>query len=279
MSELSVRKTTVFLTDFFPEGSALWRMLGLSRFAGLPEVHENQHHRMHRNPTCRPVPFFTKRTWIQQECPPGSPLHTQQVEVVTDLSARCECGYDELSPGEQWLWDDAVEVWHESEVRVASLQGELRAMVEEEVRRMKASQFMPYVKDLGQVEYEGTAFREQLDIIIREAEVELHLRALEAGYEEAVRSMTKTTLTAMLESPNPRERSIGIRLASRVLGGDVADGGPSDADDAVADWAITRWPVSTASCCEPDKVRAGDVRPSLARLAREELAGVTWSVS
>lgn len=165
------------------------------------------------------MPAFTKRTWIQQECPPGSPLHTQQVEVVTDLSSRCEHSYDEFSLEEQWLWNEAVELWHESEVRVASLPAELRALVEEEVRRMKASQFMPYVKDLGQVEYEGTAFREQLDIIIGDAEVELHLRALEAGDEEAVSSMTRTSLTAMLDSPNARERSIGIRLASRVLGG------------------------------------------------------------
>lgn len=168
---------------------------------------------------------FTRRTWIQQECPPGSPFHTQQDEVVTDLSSRCECGYDELSPEEQWLWDGAVELWHESEVRVASLSAELRAVVEEEVRRMKASQFMPYVKDIGQVEYEGRVFREQVEIIIGDAKAELRLRALEAGGEEAVRSVTKTTLTTMLESPSARERSIGIRLAGRVLGGDVADGG------------------------------------------------------
>lgn len=44
-----------------------------------------------------------------------------------------------------------------------------------------------------------------------------------------------TTLTAMLESPNPGERSIGIRLAGRVLGGDVANG-PSDA-------GAERWPL------------------------------------
>jgi hypothetical protein len=175
------------------------------------------------------MPAFTKRTWIQQECSPGSPLHTQQVEVVTDLSSRCEWSYDELGPEEQSLWDDAVDLWHESKLRVASLPAELRAMVEEEVQRMKASQFMPYVKDLGQVEYEGIAFREQLDIIIGGAEVELHLRALEAGVEQAVRSVTKEALTAMLESPNARERSIGIRLASRVLGGDVVDGASGDA--------------------------------------------------
>src|SRR5687768_8661528 len=116
---------------------------------------------------------LTKRTLVCQDCLPGSSRHTCQVEIVTDLSARCECSYDELSPEEQWLWDNAVELWHESDVRAASLPAALRALVEEEVARMKASLFIPFLKDLGQVETEGIMYREGLEIIIREAEAEL----------------------------------------------------------------------------------------------------------
>ncbi len=48
---------------------------------------------------------------------------------------------------------------------------------------------------------------------------------LEARDDDTVRSLTPEALAEMLRSPNGRERSIAIRLAGRVMGTDVFDGG------------------------------------------------------
>lgn len=63
---------------------------------------------IHITPPPELMATFSKRTSIQQECPLGSSRHTQLFELITDLSSRCEYTYDELSPDEQWLWDNAV---------------------------------------------------------------------------------------------------------------------------------------------------------------------------
>jgi hypothetical protein len=162
------------------------------------------------------MPGFLRRTLISQDHLSGSSVLTRQVEVVTDLSSRCECSYEELSPEEQSLWDDATDSWHQCEVRVALLPAALRPLVEDGVRRMKTSQFMPTLKDVGQVEYEAVVYRNQLESLVQDAKSELRLRALELGDEEAMRSVTREELTEMLESHDARKRMIALRLTGRV---------------------------------------------------------------
>jgi hypothetical protein len=85
---------------------------------------------------------FSRITTIEQHrCNHHTGLRMVELHNVrTDLSNHAEKSWDELSADEQTWWNDVINAIHAADVRLASLDADIRKEVEEEILR-RANEF------------------------------------------------------------------------------------------------------------------------------------------